>query len=293
MMERLRLGLALASLVLFLGAGSLANSSTAADASAAPSAPTSTAPAATAPAAAVPAWAPSLRVAAFKPRSPDAGATAVAIASQEPFSGTFAAPALRMPDSSATGSAPSGISLTTGAHKGLLCSDCHASSFSPPAEGQPAQGQDRPELKWSTAYTASVPPMRVYSSQVTEQLGLYLSQPDGSSRVCVGCHAMTDKISRPENRFGPDSLARTHPVSFTYDGGLAMRARRAGLRDPATTPSGLGGTIARDLLDFNGKVQCSSCHDAHGTGRGPKLMRFPYDKTTSVGSNMCRICHNK
>jgi len=283
MMVRLRLGLVLAGLFLLVGAGSLVDSSTAAGASAEPPAPATTAPA----------WAPSLGVVAFKSRSPDAGTDAVASALQEPFAGKFAAPALTMPDSTATGSAPSGTSLTTGAHKGLLCGDCHASSVSPPAEGPSAQDQDRPELKWSTRYTASVPPMRVYSSHLTELLGLDISQPDGSSRVCVGCHATSDKISRPENRFGPDSLARTHPVSFTYDGGLAMRARRAGLRDPAMTPSGLGGTIARDLLDSSGKMQCSSCHDAHGPGRGPKLMRFPYDKTTSQGSNLCRICHNK
>jgi len=283
MMVRLRLGLVLAGLFLLVGAGSVEDSSTAAEPSAEPPPSASTAPA----------WAPSLGVVAFKSRSPDAGADPAADSLQEPFAGNFAAPARTIHGSTATGSAPGGTSLTTGAHKGLLCSDCHASSVSLPAEGQPAQDQDRPELKWSTRYTASVPPMRVYSSHLTELLGLDISQPDGSSRVCVGCHATSDKISRPENRFGPDSLARTHPVSFTYDGGLAMRARRAGLRDPAMTPSGLGGTIARDLLDSSGKMQCSSCHDAHGPGRGPKLMRFPYDKTTSQGSNMCRICHNK
>jgi len=285
MTERWRWGLVLASLLLLVGASSLADSPTAAEASAEPSAPTSPAPA----------WAPSLKAISFKLRSPNAGVDPVATSLQEPFAGKFtaSAPMLRMPDSTPAGSAPGGTSLTTGAHKGLLCSDCHASSVSPPAEGQSAQGQVRPDLKWSTRYTASVPLMRVYSSHVTELLGLDLSQPDGSSRVCVGCHATSDKISRPENRFGPDRLARTHPVSFTYDSGLAMRARRAGLRDPAMTPSGLGGTIAKDLLDSRGKMQCSSCHDAHGPGRGPKLLRFPYDKTTSEGSNFCRACHDK
>lgn len=282
MMERWCLGLVLASVLLLVGASSLADSPTAAKVSAEPSAPTSTAPA----------WAPSLKVLAFKARR-NADVDPVASSSEEPFAGEFTPSAPRMPDSVTTDSAPSGASLTTGAHKGLLCSDCHASSVSPPSEGPSAPGQDRPDLKWSTRYTASVPLMRVYSSQVTELIGLDLSQPDGSSRVCVGCHAQSDKISRPENRFGPDDLARTHPVSFTYDSGLAMRARRAGLRDPAMTPSGLGGTIARDLLDFGGKMQCSSCHDAHGPGRGPKLMRFPYDKTTAEGSHFCRVCHDK
>jgi predicted CXXCH cytochrome family protein len=268
-MRRLRLEFVLAALMVLVGAANVEDSSTAAETSAAPSAPP----------AAAPAWAPSMKVEPFTPRGPDAAIDPAADVAEEPFAGSPGAP--RTAGSEKT-------SLTSGAHKGLLCSDCHASS-----RVQPAQGLERPVLAWSTRYTAGVPQYRVYSSKTFDALGTDISQPDGSSRMCVGCHSSGEKVSHPEHRFGPDSMAATHPVSFTYDGGLAARSRRAGLRDPNMTPSGLGNTIARDLLDSRGKMQCSSCHDAHGAGPGQKLVRFQYDKTTSAGSNFCRVCHNK
>jgi len=218
------------------------------------------------------------------------GMDPTADSSQEPFSGNFSMPTPQVPGAAGSRAAEAGkVALTTGAHKGLLCSDCHASSAV-----QVTQGLERLVLAWNPAYAAgNLPLFRVYSSGTFDALGTDISQPDGSSRVCVGCHADGRKFTRPELRFGPEDLARTHPVSFTYNGGLAMRARRAGLNDPNMTPSGLGNTIAKDLLDSSGKMQCSSCHEAHGSGRGPKLMRFYYDKTTAAGSNFCRTCHNK
>jgi len=276
-MKRLRLGFVLAGLLVLVGAGRAGDSSTAAEPSAGPPAP---------------AWAPSMKVAPFTPRGPDAAIDPAANFAEEPFAGDYGTPAVSTPGAASSGAAAAAkIALTSGAHKGLLCTDCHASSAGQPAEGL---GQEKPVLVWSTRYTAGgLPPFRLYSSKTFDALGTDISQPDGSSRACVGCHASSDKIQRPENKFGPEDMALTHPVCFTYDSGLAMRARRAGLRDPLIAPSGLGNTIARDLLDSNGKMQCSSCHDAHGTGRGPKLMRFAYDKTTSAGSNFCRVCHNK
>jgi len=277
-MRRLRLGFVLGGLLVLAGAGRIGDSTTAAETSAGP-------PLATA------AWAPSMKVVQFTPRGPDAPIDPGANLAEEPFAGS--SPSSSPAAASTAGSvapraAAAEKALTAGAHKGLLCSDCHASSDVPSA-----QGSERPALKWSTRYDAAVPLFRVYSSKTFDASGTDISQPDGSSRVCVGCHASNDKIKRPENKIGADDMALSHPVSFTYNGGLAMRARRAGLKDPAMTPSGLGSTIAKDLLDANGKMQCTSCHDAHGAGPGPKLMRFQYDKTTSAGSNVCRICHNK
>ena len=265
-MRQLKLEFVLAVLMVLAGAAKVEESSTAAEASA------------EAPAAA-PAWAPSMKIAQFTPRGPDAPIDPGANIAEEPFAGNPSAPRTAGAEKTA---------LTSGAHKGLLCSDCHASSGV-----QLAQGLDRPVLAWSTRHTAGVPQYRVYSSKTFDALGTDISQPDGSSRVCVGCHSSGEKVSRQEHRFGPDSMAVAHPVSFTYDGGLAARSRRAGLRDPNATPSGLGSTIARDLLDSRGKMQCSSCHDAHGAGPGEKLVRFRYDKVTSAGSNFCRVCHNK
>ena len=53
--------------------------------------------------------------------------------------------------------------------------------------------------------------------------------------------------------------------------------------------SGFGGTIDKDLLDEKGKMQCTSCHDVHITGKGENLLRWDIDDGEEV---MCRVCHD-
>ncbi len=122
-----------------------------------------------------------------------------------------------------------------------------------------------------------------------------VGQPDGSSKLCLGCHDGTVAIdsfggkigtSLVANKIGPDLLNGqghwAHPISFVYDSNLAIADTR--LNDPASTGSTLGGTVRKDLL-FKDKVQCSSCHDVHnGKGISP-LLRM--DQT-----NLCLTCHN-
>jgi hypothetical protein len=91
-----------------------------------------------------------------------------------------------------------------------------------------------------------------------------------------------------------------HPISFSYSSALALAD--GGLEDPSTTMSGLGGTIAEDLLD-DGYMECTSCHDVHVPrktvsgcngchrvpGREPSLsIRIPNEK-----SALCLTCHKK
>jgi cytochrome c peroxidase len=76
------------------------------------------------------------------------------------------------------------------------------------------------------------------------------------------------------------------------------------LKDPLQ-PSTLGRTIAQDLLDGAGKMQCTSCHDIHSSGVGTHMLRgYNYgretieneDGTTSQvrhGPQLCRMCHLK
>jgi hypothetical protein len=104
----------------------------------------------------------------------------------------------------------------------------------------------------------------------TPTLDAAMSQPSGITKLCLSCHDGTVAIdsyggqsgTRMINALGNlgTDLGAHHPVSFTYDSGLA--ASDGELHDPSTTPSGLGSTIERDLL-YEGKLECSSCHDVH------------------------------
>ena len=76
-----------------------------------------------------------------------------------------------------------------------------------------------------------------------------------------------------------------HPISFTYD--VALANSDGGLHDPTTTNSGLGGTIADDML-IDGQIQCASCHDVHNGSGVDKLLRKSND-----ASALCLTCHDK
>lgn len=139
------------------------------------------------------------------------------------------------------------------------------------------------------------------------------AQPDGTAKLCLGCHDGEVAINQFDRNFDgvsdgvgqtidlinagfeiPGSnalgdLRGTHPLSIAYsgtDGGL----------NPATNPMGTSGTI--DSVLDNGKVQCSSCHDVHDTAGeavgGTHLLRVAQTVATGgAASGLCLTCHNK
>ncbi|MBN2008539.1 cytochrome c3 family protein [candidate division KSB1 bacterium] len=135
-----------------------------------------------------------------------------------------------------------------------------------------------------------------YSIYTSSTLDATPGQPDGPSKLCLSCHDGTlavdcfgDRsgglyIINGQSCIGAD-LRDDHPISFVYNSSLA--SKDGGLYDPAITNSGLGGTIADDLL-IDGKMQCTSCHEIHNMTGAAKLLRKP-----NIGSALCLTCHNK
>lgn len=125
----------------------------------------------------------------------------------------------------------------------------------------------------------------LYSSPTFDALGVQITQPDGASKLCLGCHDGSYAGVSPDHVFGEGkamTLSESHPISFRYDTSLALSSKLrvpGSLRDPATVASGLtpAGTIATNLLDANGKMQCSSCHDIHHSGLGTHHLRYEYE----------------
>ena len=178
-------------------------------------------------------------------------------------------------------------------HAAFGCSQCHISHG---MRGSAAEDNAGP--LWTTANTDDgLPTFTLYSSPTFDALQTDIGQPDGASKLCLGCHDGSypgfTGVSGGGTKFEPGDLAKTHPVSFTYDSSLAARVANSALRDPAVTPSGLGNTIAGDLLDARSKVQCTSCHDVHSSGKGAAHLRYDYDPVASGGDTLCRVCHNR
>lgn len=125
-------------------------------------------------------------------------------------------------------------------------------------------------------------------------------QPNGATKLCLSCHDGTIAVGSlhsakggvkmqgvgaggeiPEGRksnLGTD-LSGTHPVSIKYEQNLALG--RASLRWPPFDPD------EEVKLDSNGFVQCTSCHDPHGS-RSAKL---PFWNKETFGQ-VCVVCHD-
>ncbi len=123
-----------------------------------------------------------------------------------------------------------------------------------------------------------------------------VGQPNGVSKLCLSCHDGTvaldsfggasggTLIAAAGNLNDVDSLSDDHPISFTYDTALATADGE--LYDPSSQASGLGGTIADDML-FSDQLECASCHDVHGNGNNHLLL------VNNGGSALCLTCHDK
>lgn len=97
------------------------------------------------------------------------------------------------------------------------------------------------------------------------------------SDACLGCHDGTSARAM--------HVEGNHPVGVDYE---RLAVQRAASLRPSSSPSGLGGTIAEDLL-INGRVECSSCHDPHAAhGSGTTRLRV-----SNQGSRLCLTCHER
>ncbi len=134
-----------------------------------------------------------------------------------------------------------------------------------------------------------------------------ISSPDGSSVLCLSCHdgtvgvnqygwasffAADDPTYTVPHPTGAD-LSADHPISFTYDGTLATAD--GFLADPdvesvtltafnTTTQTG----SLTDVILFDGKMQCASCHDVHNKYNIEHGLNI-----TKTGDLICTTCHKK
>lgn len=169
---------------------------------------------------------------------------------------------------------------------------------------------------WGHANTAQVYTMYASNPNQTLKTTAIDAQPSGPSLACLSCHDGTVAVNArytygdaaaPRWTYGnmnsnatvtndfdvttdlkgnvmgtlkhsiagetKDNLATVHPISIKYD----------------TTANTQLVPVANlvGVKLYNGKVQCASCHDAHGTANSMFL------RVTSTGSALCLACHVK
>lgn len=172
-----------------------------------------------------------------------------------------------------------------------MCSVCHATHQAGTVPEAPLWNHESTAIAGYTLYA---------SATFDSHGGTTITDPGASSKLCLSCHDGTialenfggtttgsnfiNSASRIGGLAGND-LSNDHPISFDYT--TALASLDGGLFDPATTNTGLGGTISSDML-YDNKVQCASCHDVHNKYGVAKLL-----KMDNTNSQLCLTCHNK
>ncbi len=155
----------------------------------------------------------------------------------------------------------------------------------------------------------------MYSNTWSKTLtGTQSAQPDGHSKLCLGCHDGTVAMDTFDKYVGDGSntmrnlhglsiigwftdganidLRGTHPISIAFPAGETGDGKN--FTDPTTATWSRGQTVAATL--DNGKVQCSTCHDVHDQESVPGTHLLRTAQTTVEGgvpSGLCLTCHVK
>ena len=169
---------------------------------------------------------------------------------------------------------------------GQICVVCHTTHSGPVVQNAPL---------WN--HTLSAGPFDTYVGVDIQGTVGDPAAVGGVSLLCLSCHdgtialdAFGGAAGNPANTidalhpaaFVDTILTDDHPIAINYDASTQLD-----MEDPATASSGLGSTIAVDML-FAGKVECASCHDVHnGSGLAKLLVK------SNAGSDLCQTCHLK
>jgi len=144
--------------------------------------------------------------------------------------------------------------------------------------------------------------------------GVQSAHPDGTAKLCLGCHDGTvgiDSLDKyaggvfhiydfddgiyqiSEFRDGANvDLRGTHPISIRFPAGQTGDGKN--FTDPASATWANGDTVASTL--DNGKLQCSTCHDVHDQDSVPLSNLLRAAQRAAVGgtpSGLCFTCHVK
>ncbi len=212
-------------------------------------------------------------------------------------------------DLSSTG--PGGLAI--GATETRICVYCHTPHFA--AKASDFTGNNA-NIKYFPLWnhTLSVASYQTYTNgtelpnSIQHQLNADLSAgPGGPSRLCLSCHDGSIAINsygtfqgNPDPRGGGATmpagyaigaggdLSNHHPIGFDYAAVIA--AGDDEINDPSNPFLNQShGLTINDVL-WNGKMECTSCHDVHNTKNDGTKFLWVDDLNQS---DLCRSCHLK
>ena len=153
---------------------------------------------------------------------------------------------------------------TADAHSNYSCSSCHT-----PHNATGGDGDNATVPLWNPDHDTTTLTGE-YGGSSTMQGDP--TAPTGRSALCLSCHDGTYDHVTPEHSLGANNamggLVTTHPISFIY--GQTLFEADGDLVDPST--------LDDDVLDANGQMDCTSCHEVHDmSNTAPDIMETVQD----------------
>jgi predicted CXXCH cytochrome family protein len=144
-------------------------------------------------------------------------------------------------------------------------------------------------LPCHTPHQVGVPPPRLdHRPSATLPLRPYQTvnvELTGWSLLCLGCH---DGVTAPDVYASPHAISVAGQLGDARLGTRGLRSHPVGITYPVAT-EGYYAAAALDAVGLpldDGRIQCTTCHDAHNTHRHPHMLRM-----SNEGSRLCLTCH--
>lgn len=107
----------------------------------------------------------------------------------------------------------------------------------------------------------------------------------GWSLLCLGCH---DGITAPDVYSSPHAITVAAELGDRRLGTRGLRSHPVGIKYPPAAEGywAAAAVEATGLPLDDGRIQCTTCHDAHNTHRYGRMLRM-----SNEGSRLCLTCH--
>jgi len=142
---------------------------------------------------------------------------------------------------------------------------------------------------------------RTYVPYTSATMKATPGQPNGVSKLCLGCHGVEDNASYHlggglQATTGVGDFSDDHPISIVYDSALATL--NGSLFDPASAPSHMGATSTCTISPTNGRETCTvnfagSANTIAEDLLRPADLRDPTSPKNLLECTSCHDVHNK
>jgi predicted CXXCH cytochrome family protein len=155
------------------------------------------------------------------------------------------------------------------------CITCHTPSSAGNLEVTPLWNTNRKDLNRYVRY-----------ARTFEKTALSLRPRDGSL-ICLGCHNGSSHALAVDPSSGHQEMGKNYKIksAMTNDHPIATYYPVRNRRNYNTPPDALNGWT--DVKLYDGKVECTSCHDPHDTSKKHFL------RIDNHRSALCLRCHRK